>query len=185
MTILTVYICQLWIQELRYDRKVQFYHIELFNECLMIFSSWHTDRKCVVPEGVHSDRNWNETFIFLGIDLSPVYNCLIRLSWRYSYFPREDETVPKIYYPSKKEFFILQLMHRYMIILRYIVIMNPNKRRILIWIYSFKLKHFIFFLKVSIVPIVISSLKPLYHKEEQRLDSGKLVNWMYLCYISV
>lgn len=109
----------------------------------MIISSWHTDRKCVVPEGVHSDRNWNETFIFLGIDLSPVYNCLIRLSWRYSYFPREDETVPKIYYPSKKEFFILQLMHRY--ILRYIVIMNPNKRRILIWIYSFKLKHFNFF----------------------------------------
>lgn len=145
MTILTLYICQLWIQELRYDRKVKFYHIELFNECLMIISSWHTDRKCVVPEGVHSDRNWNETFIFLGIDLSPVYNCLIRLSWRYSYFPREDKTVPKIYYPSKKEFFILQLMHRYMIILRYIVIMNPNKRRILIWIYSFKLKHFNFF----------------------------------------
>lgn len=122
---------------------------------------------------------WNINFEFVP------YNCLIRFSWRYSYFPREDETVPKIYYPSKKEFFILQLMHRYMIILRYIVIINPNKRRIMIWIYSFKLKHFNFFLKVSIVPIVISSLKPLYHKEEHRLDSGKLVNWMYLCYISV
>lgn len=82
---------------------------------------------------------WNINFEFVP------YNCLIRFSWRYSYFPREDETVPKIYYPSKKEFFILQLMHRYMIILRYIVIINPNKRRILIWIYSFKFKHFNFF----------------------------------------